>query len=83
VRKSGGDARPNYSSIEGYVAAKVLAEGLKRAGRNPSRDSVVSALESIQNTNFGGFHVNIGPKLHVASHYVDLSMLTEDAKVRR
>ncbi len=83
VRKAGGDARPNYSSMEGYLAAKVFAEGLKRAGRNPSRDSLVSALESIQNASFGGFSVNFGPKDHVASRFVDLSMLTEDGKVRR
>jgi len=83
VRKAGGDAQPNYSSMEGYLAAKVFAEGLRRAGRNPSRDTLVSGLESIQNANFGGFSVNFGPKDHVASRFVDLSMLTEDGKVRR
>jgi branched-chain amino acid transport system substrate-binding protein len=83
VRKAGGDAKPNYSSMEGYLAAKVLAEGLKRAGRNPSREALVTALESIQNASFGGFHVNFGPKTHVASRFVDLSMLTDDGKVRR
>ncbi len=83
VRKAGGDAQPNYSSIEGYLAAKVLTEGLKRAGRNPTRDSLISGLESIQNANFGGFNVNFGPREHVASRFVDLSMLTEDGKVRR
>jgi branched-chain amino acid transport system substrate-binding protein len=83
VRKAGGDAQPNYSSMEGYLAAKVLAEGLRRAGRNPSREALISGLESIQNTSFGGFNVNFGPKQHVASHFVDLSMLTGDGKVRR
>ena len=83
VRKAGGDAKPNYSSMEGYLAAKVLTEGLKRAGRNPSRESLVSALESIQNASFGGFNVNFGPNRHVASRFVDLSMLTEDGRVRR
>ena len=83
VRKAGGDARPNYSSMEGYLAAKVFAEGLKRAGRNPSRDALVAGLESIQNASFGGFSVNFGPNNHVASRFVDLSMLTEDGKVRR
>jgi branched-chain amino acid transport system substrate-binding protein len=82
VRKAGGDAQPNYSSMEGYLAAKVLAEGLKRAGRNPSRDTLITGLESIQNMNFGGFNVEFGPKSHVASSFVDLSMLTEDGRVR-
>jgi len=83
VGKAGPEAQPNYSSMEGYLSAKVFAEGLRRAGRNPSRDSLVNALESIQNANFGGFRVDFSPKDHVASHFVDLSMLTEDGKVRR
>jgi branched-chain amino acid transport system substrate-binding protein len=83
VRKAGGDARPNYSSMEGYLAAKVLTEGLKRAGRNPSRETLIAGLESIQNASFGGFSVEFGPHDHVASRFVDLSMLTEDGKVRR
>ncbi len=83
VRKAGADAIANYSSMEGYMAAKVIAEGLKRAGRNPSRDALINGLESIQNANFGGFTVDFGPKDHVASSFVDLSMLTEDGKVRR
>jgi ABC-type branched-subunit amino acid transport system substrate-binding protein len=83
VRKAGGDAQPNYSSMEGYLAAKVLSEGLKRAGRNPTRDSLINGLESIQNADFGGFSVKFGPKDHVASRFVDLSMLTEDGKVKR
>jgi ABC-type branched-subunit amino acid transport system substrate-binding protein len=82
VRKAGSDADPNYSSMEGYLAAKVLAEGLKRAGRNPTREALVSGLESIQNANFGGFNVNFGPRDHVASRFVDLSMLTADGRVR-
>ncbi|MCR5885292.1 ABC transporter substrate-binding protein [Rhizobacter sp. J219] len=83
VAKAGGDATPNYSSMEGYVAAKVFAEGLKRAGRNPNRDGFITAMESIQNVNLGGFPVNFGARDHVGSHFVELSMLTEDGKVRR
>ena len=83
VRRAGGDAKPNYSSMEGYLAAKVLAEGLRRAGRNPTRETLITGLESIQKTDFGGFLVDFGPKDHVASRFVDLSMLTEDGRVRR
>jgi ABC-type branched-subunit amino acid transport system substrate-binding protein len=83
VRKAGGDAQPNYSSMEGYLAAKVLAEGIRRAGRTPTRDTLVAGLESIQNGNFGGFAVDFSARDHVASKFVDLSMLTEDGKVRR
>lgn len=82
VQRAGGGAAPNYSSMEGYVAAKVLAEGLRRSGRERSREGLVQGLESIQNADFGGFMINFGPHNHVASHFVELSMLTEDGKVR-
>jgi ABC-type branched-subunit amino acid transport system substrate-binding protein len=82
ARKAGPDAKPNYSSMEGYLAAKVLAEGLRRAGRAPTRDALVAGLESIQNFDFGGFRVDFSARNHAASSYVDLSMLTQDGKVR-
>ncbi len=81
--RSSGEVKPNYSTMEGYVVAKVFAEGLKRAGRNPTREALISGLESIQHTSFGGFSVNFGPRVHTASRYVDLSMLSEYGKVRR
>jgi ABC-type branched-subunit amino acid transport system substrate-binding protein len=83
VRKAGDHVKPNYSSMEGYLAAKVFTEGLRRAGRNPTREALISGLESIQNMSFGGFNVNFGPKQHVASRFIDLSMLTADGRVRR
>jgi len=83
VAKAGGQALPNYSSMEGFLGAQVLTEGLRRAGRNLTRESFVASLESIQNANFGGFNVEFGNKSHVASRFVELSMLTEDAQVRR
>jgi branched-chain amino acid transport system substrate-binding protein len=83
VAKAGGGARPNYSSMEGYVAAKVLAEGLRQAGRSGSRDGLIAGLESLRGWDLGGLRVDFGPNDHVASHLVDLTMLTDDGKVRR
>lgn len=82
IEKAGNTLKPNYSGIEGYINAKVLVEGLRRAGPNPTRDTLVSALESIQTASFGGFNVNFGPHDHMGSSFVDLSMLTEDGRVR-
>ena len=33
-RKMGGEDKVSFTSLEGYIAAKVLVEGLKKAGRN-------------------------------------------------
>lgn len=73
----------NYSSMEGYVAANVFAESLRRAGKNPSREALISAIEGMQNVQLGGFTVDFGPKKHTGSNYVDLTILTEDGRVRR
>ena len=76
-----GKIQANFSSMEGYLAAKVFAEGLKRAGGKPTRETLISALESI-NEDFGGYRVGFGPNDHVASSFVELSMLTGDGRVR-
>ena len=82
VQKAGGDHKANYSSIEGYVAARIFVEGLKRAGKGVTRDALIGALESIQGLDVGGFMVTYGPRDHVASGFVDLTMLTEFGGVR-
>ena len=81
VKKAGGDAQANFSSMEGYLAAKVFTEGLRRAS-SPTRDGLIAGLESMSDQSFGGFAVSFSPTNHVASRFVDLSMLTGDGRVR-
>jgi branched-chain amino acid transport system substrate-binding protein len=73
----------NYSSMEGYVAAKVFAEALRRAGANPSREALVAGLESLRDLNLGGFFVDFSPTKHTGSTYVDLTILSADGRVRK
>ncbi|OWQ83376.1 ABC transporter permease [Roseateles aquatilis] len=72
----------NYTAIEGFIAAKVISEGIRRMAR-PSRDGLVAALDSLQNFNVGGFNVAFRPNKHIGSSFVELSMLTNDGRVRR
>jgi branched-chain amino acid transport system substrate-binding protein len=82
VKAAGKDVHANFSSMEGYVAAKLFAEGLRRAGSKPSRESLISGLESIGTQSLGGFAVSFSANDHVASRFVELSMLTGDGRVR-
>ena len=75
-------AEPNYSSMEGYLAAKVFCEGLKRMRGGNGAEAFITALESID-SGFGGFNVGFGPRKHTGSTIVDLTMLAEYRKVRR
>lgn len=72
----------NFSSLEGFIAAKVFVEGLKRAGRDLTRDKLIRSLETINVGNFdtGGFNVNFSPTSHNGSKYVDMTVITKDAK---
>jgi branched-chain amino acid transport system substrate-binding protein len=74
---------PNYSGMEGYVAAKVFVEALKRAGRNATRESFIDAIHGMQAVNLGGFPVDFGPQKHTGSRFVELTLLTEDGRIRR
>ena len=83
VKRSGGSNPPNYSSKEGYVAARVFAEGLRRAAKPLTRDGLVAALEQMPRLDLGGFSMGFSPKNHAGSSFVELTVLTEDGKVRR
>jgi branched-chain amino acid transport system substrate-binding protein len=76
------EVQANFSSMEGYLAAKLFTEGLRRAGPKPTRESLMAGLEGIGSQSFGGFAVSFGPNDHVASSFVELSMLTGDGRVR-
>jgi len=73
----------NLAVTEGYIAARVLAEGLKRAGPNPSSAKIKRALESMRDLNLGGFTVNFSPKNHSGSSYVDIIVLSPDGRMLR
>jgi branched-chain amino acid transport system substrate-binding protein len=78
VDKGGNKVQPNFSSMEGFMAAKLFSEGMRRASGRLTRDSLIAGLESIRDMSMGGFNVSFSPTDHVAS----LSMLTGDGRIR-
>jgi branched-chain amino acid transport system substrate-binding protein len=51
-------AQPNFVSLEGFVDAMVLVEGLKRAGKELTREGLIRGIESIHELDLG-----LGPQL--------------------
>ena len=78
----GDKFEPNFSSMEGYVAAKTIVEGLRRGGNNASSENLINGLESLREFNLGGFFVDFNPAKHTGSKYVDLTILTAEGRVR-
>ena len=84
IKKGGDKVQPNYSSMEGYVAARVFTEGLRQAQASGkiTRESFITGTESIGNQVISGFAVSFSATSHAASKFVEMSMLTGDGRVR-
>jgi ABC-type branched-subunit amino acid transport system substrate-binding protein len=74
------DMTPSYLSMEGYMAAKVLVEGLRRAGPSPTRDKLVASLETLQHFDLGGVDVTYGPNERIGSTFVDFTVVGREGK---
>jgi branched-chain amino acid transport system substrate-binding protein len=79
------DQNPSYESVEGYIAARTFAEGVRRtaAGGKVDRASLQKAFESITDYDVGGFRVNLRAKKYESVRLVDLVTITPDGKVVR
>jgi ABC-type branched-subunit amino acid transport system substrate-binding protein len=84
IKKAGDKVQPNYSSMEGFLAARIFTEGLRQAAASGkiSRDSFISGMEGLGTQVISGFPVSFGPNDHTASSFVEMSMLTGDGRVR-
>ena len=71
------------SQFEGFLHAKILAEGIRKAGRNLTTESLIKALESAGEIRFGKFSARYTPQSHIGSTYVELAILDADGKLRR
>jgi ABC-type branched-subunit amino acid transport system substrate-binding protein len=81
ARAKGIDLTP--ATLEGFASAKVLVEGLRRAGPAPTRQSLRNALESLNRFNIGGLEVSYSAGSHTGLDYADLSIIGQDGKFRR
>ena len=81
-KKMGGDENASFTSLEGYIAAQVLVEGLKRAGKNLSRESLRDSLSNLGTLDLGGFKVTYSPTNHNGSSYVDLTIISKNKKFK-
>ena len=69
--------------LEGFAAAKVVVEGLRRAGPNPTPAKLVQALETFRRVDIGGLEVSFSPTDHSGLDYSDLSIIGPEGKFRR
>jgi branched-chain amino acid transport system substrate-binding protein len=74
---------PSFYGIEAYVEAKVLVEGLRRAGPKPTPASLVKSLETMKEFDAGGFFVSYTPEAHTGSTFVEITVVNANGEVTR
>lgn len=83
LKKYAPNETVNYTSFEEFVGAKVLVEGLRRAGPNPTRAKVVKALESMGSYDTGGITVSYSPSNRIGSRFVEVTVVSSSGKLMR
>jgi ABC-type branched-subunit amino acid transport system substrate-binding protein len=72
---------PDYVSLEGYVAANVLIQALKRTGPQLDTEKLIDNLEAMRNLDLGlGSSLNFGRAEHQASHKIWGTAIDENGK---
>jgi branched-chain amino acid transport system substrate-binding protein len=80
---STGKQEYSFTSLEGFIAAKVLVEGLRRAGNDLKRERFITAMEQLRDFDVGGYLVNFSPSDHNGSRFVELTVIGKDESFLR
>jgi branched-chain amino acid transport system substrate-binding protein len=86
INKLGIDAtRANFASMEGYLAARVAIEGLRKSGaaKEFGRKDMVRGLQSLTRFDIGGYEVDFSNSKREGSRMVDLSMISAEGRIRQ
>jgi len=73
----------SFTTFEGFLAAKVLVEGLRRAGNDLTRERFITAMEGFRDVDLGGFWVTFTPSNHNGSKFVELTVIGKDEHFMR
>jgi ABC-type branched-subunit amino acid transport system substrate-binding protein len=79
--KAAGVNEFSHLSLEGYLNARVVAEGIRRAGRNLSRESLITSLQSINRMDMGGMEIGFGKGASSASKFVELTVINSQGRL--
>jgi ABC-type branched-subunit amino acid transport system substrate-binding protein len=73
----------SFSTLEGFVTAKITVEALKRAGPAPTREKVLRALSSMGELNLGDVYVNYSPAARRGWGRIDLTIINAEGRLVR
>ncbi len=81
LKEIDADAKPNYTSLESYIAARVLVEAIRRAGAGARPERIVAALDAMATFDLGGYEIHFSAVSHDGSRRVDTGVVTAEGKL--
>lgn len=72
----------SVTAVESCIAAKVLVEGMKRAGNTVTRASLHKSLSALGRYDAGGYVVDFKPNFRHGGSYVGMALLKPNGEVR-
>ncbi|MDO8768189.1 MAG: ABC transporter substrate-binding protein [Burkholderiaceae bacterium] len=73
----------SFSSLEGYLGAKIAIEGVRRAGNRPTRANILAALSKLGMFDLGGIYVSYTPEQRKGWGGVDLSIINASGSLQK
>lgn len=77
------DHNPSYEGIEGFIAAKTLAEAVRRAGGKSDKATLQRTMATMTDYDVGGFRINLRAAARESIRTIDLVTITADGKIVR
>lgn len=74
---------PSANGLEGYVLARVMEEGIRRAGAKVNRQTIITGLESIRELDLGGIKIKYSPTDHNGTDLVEFLMISKTGRLKR
>jgi branched-chain amino acid transport system substrate-binding protein len=73
---------PNYTILEGYIAARVAVEGFRKAGTNLTRRAFIESLEGIKSLDLGGYRISFSNTNHNGSRFVEMGVINAEGVLK-
>jgi len=73
----------SYSMMEGFIAAKVIVEAVRRQGAKPTREGMAGALDAMASFDLGGYVVGFRPDRRNGSRFVELTIVSGAGRIRQ
>jgi ABC-type branched-subunit amino acid transport system substrate-binding protein len=77
------DQTPSYESLEGFIAAKTLAEAVHRSGKGFDKAALQRTMTAMNDYDVGGFRINLRAGVRDSIRAIDLVTITADGKIVR